>query len=867
MPPAVHCIGYDRHVKTFATVRGDHCYCGSDWDAKDKEALLAYQQVIRIIQRIHKGILTDAENKYLADLKHDYFANEAGQNASLLLEVQAALRNGFVKEWAKRFKLRPDDDQAAAIATGWRDTIVEARAGSGKSRTIIARTLFLIDNCGLAPDSILILAFNNRAADELKSRLRTYNLPSPPHVMTFHALARRVVEPEEEIIFNAADDPLDREQRQSRVIDGIIRDFVSIGRNEERVRELLRYRFAHDETRVAEELLYDTKPDAIEHRKRQPLLTLASETVKSYGEQQIANVLFSHNVDYRYESAFPIRLDGAVYRPDFTIPAIHKGKTVIIEYFGMTGIKDYDCLSEAKRRFWKEQNGSRYAFLEYGPNDVEKGPHFAQQLIDDLTALGVPNERLSSDEIWKKMVEKDAILDISRALASFVQQARKCGWDTDMAREAVFRHTFLDGIQGDLERSFYDLALDVFDVYLDKLAANNQIDFDELLDRALRMVEAGKTTFCGTREDEGGNLALIRAVLVDEFQDFNSQFDALLGAARKQMSNPTLFAVGDPWQAINSFAGASTEYFTSFTQRYVGAAQHVITTNYRSSQAVVEVGNRIMADRPGRPARVNSAKSGKVRLFDGSTVPVETTTAPSSDNTGPYTSLGLRTKARLVAAAITRVPDDKQLFVLSRTDRAVQNVDRALKNHLSKEQRDRIMFATVHQSKGLEAEYVVLLDGGPNMFPLVHPNWIFSRIFGANIPDIERDEQNLLYVAITRAATETWVLLPQGEASQFLPPTSSVDGFTHGDWSVVPPLSAVRKTRIAVDGFAQKGQLWSLGFRFESATKRWVMHVDSYLAAVDVLRKIDPHKQVRATVTNTNSGAEQHFYWKNWPTN
>lgn len=872
------CAGTERHVKSFATnryttSRGDHCYCGSSWDQEDEAAALAHAQEMDIIGRIKSGDLTYTEKQYVSALKRDYLAASANGSPALSSATQEALRKAFVARWATRFNLSPDDDQLAAIATGWCDTLVEARAGSGKSRTIIARVLFLVDICGVAPDSIIILAFNNRAAEELKGRLRTYHLPTLPHVMTFHALARRIVQPEEEIIFDSADDSTDRGQIQSQVVDNIVRDFFSHSHNEQRVRELLRYRFSRDDQRADQELLFDSKAEAVKFRKRIPLVTLASEKVKSYGEQQIANALFCHDIRYDYERAFPSRLDGAVYRPDFTIlPAEPGGKTVVIEYFGMTGNENYDRVSAAKRRFWKEQNALRYAFLEYGPNDIRQGRKFEKRLIEDLTALGVPNETLSSEEIWKRM-RKGAILEISRALKSFVQQARKRGWGREMAREAVFNHTVLDGQQGELEERFYDLAIDVFDVYLESLDAHNQIDFDELLNRAVRMVQGEQTVFCKTREDRGGNLKSIRAVLVDEFQDFNSQFDALLNAARAQMSSPTLFAVGDPWQAINSFAGASTEYFTSFTKRYPGAAHHVIATNYRSSRAVVEVGNKIMQDRQGEPARVHSTRvhlnrPEKVRIFNGTTVPHHNKTAPEvkfTNRSDAYISLDVRTKARLVTAAIKRVPDDGRLFVLSRTAGAAEDVRKAVRPYFSTDELKRSMFATVHQSKGLEADYVVLLDGGSGMFPLVHPNWVFGRIFGDNVPDIERDEQNLLYVAITRASKETWVLMPHGDRSVFLPAPSSVEGLTNGDWADIPALAIIGKISVNVSGFERKEQLKSLGFVFDMVTEQWSTYVDGVSEGVALLSRIDAHRNVKATITDSNASVEQHFAIRNWP--
>lgn len=858
--PLIRCTGAG-HPQCAGNQHYLRCICGALWAEEGAETRPAVHTA-SFQGRIKRGELTDEESRYLASLKRDYLRAAAADVPGLSAEVRSALQVAFVSEWAEHFQLTPDDDQAAAIATGWRDAIVEARAGSGKTRTIIGRTLFLIDKCGIPPDAIIILAFNTRAAQELKDRLRTYGLRSLPHVMTFHALARRIVEPDEHLIYDSSDDATDAGNAQSRVVDDIVRDLFSTEQGEQRARDLLRHRFKKDDARADAELLFRTKEDAVSARMQVPLLTLNGERVKSYGEQQIANLLFTNDVNYHYERALPMRINGAVYRPDFTIPPQeHNGKTVVIEYFGMRGNAGYDRLSADKRAFWKTQDPARFGFLEYTPRDVVADPQFSRRLLRDLRAFGIRSQQLSSDVVWSLMKEKGAILSISRALRDFVQQARKRGWNVATAREAIDAHQELPGVPGELERSFLELAVDVLGHYLNALDAEGKIDFDELLNRAVAAVDEGRAGFCGTREDRPGNLRSVRAVLVDEFQDFNMQFEALLAAGRKQMTNPTFFAVGDPWQAINAFAGASTAYFESFATDYPGAVHHVIATNYRSARAVVQVGNAIMHNRPETPARPFATRAGKVRLFDGSDIPPDR----SARENGEGNTLDLQAKTRLVKAASGLVPDDGRLFVLARTESKVGDVRRAMVGHLSKGELRRTMFSTVHQAKGLEAEYVVLIDGGAGMFPLIHPNWVFSRIFGANIDDIVRDEQNLLYVAITRASTEAWVLLPDGERSDFLPGVGSSGGVSAGNWSDAPALSTYGKARVAVSGYERRDELKALGFVFEADSKQWCMYVETVPDGVAILSKVTAHVDLRATISDAASEKQRSFTHHNWP--
>ena len=524
----------------------------------------------------------------------------------------------------------------------------------------------------------------------------------------------------------------------------------------------------------------------------------------------------------------------------------------------MVGDSQYDTTMEGKKTFWAERQNSSYRFISFEPKDVRKSEQFVEKLLSELDQVGVPLDPIDAEETWRR-IKKGAILSISTALRAFIQQARKRSWDVDAARSAIAAHAPID----DTERLFLELAVDAYAEYLKFLTANGKIDFDELINQSIQAVKNGQVAFRAAGGDRGGNLKRIRAVLVDEFQDFSGQFHLLLEAAQSQMLDPVVFAVGDPWQAINAFAGATTRFFESFPQDYPGAVHHVIATNYRSSKAVVGVGNQVMGDRSETPARANSRQGGCVRVFDATKMPVD----PASRRGGEGLTLEQQAKARLVKAARCAAAEGARVFVLSRTADVASDVASTMRSYLTKEQLDpaRTVFTTVHQSKGLEADVVVLLDGGPSMFPLVHPNWVFNRIFGESPERIERDEQNLLYVALTRAAREVWILLPDGEASPFLPSTGWAGLIIEDKWSAAPPLSTYGKTRIGVVGYERREELKALGFVFEAERKEWCFYARSREESVQLLQQVASHPAMKAVVFNTSTGEQEIFTSLNWP--
>jgi len=100
----------------------------------------------------------------------------------------SGLKCSFVRSWLKsHMQIReeefPDDEQIAAIACVSGTVQVTARAGSGKTTTLVRRTIFLIRHCKVAPNAILLLAFNRAAA--LNMRRELLFAPYPAAKATF----------------------------------------------------------------------------------------------------------------------------------------------------------------------------------------------------------------------------------------------------------------------------------------------------------------------------------------------------------------------------------------------------------------------------------------------------------------------------------------------------------------------------------------------------------------------------------------------------------------------------------------------------------------------------------------------------------
>ena len=316
------------------------------------------------------------------------------------LEEYKIEKINYVRSWAegRRLEPKPDPEQAAAIGAVEGHVQVVARAGSGKTATLVNRALFLQQHCGVAPDGILLLAFNRKAAEEMQERLTEYLQDSIPHVMTFHALAYALVHPNEKILL---DNP-EGEQSLSRAVQRVIDQHRRANYYNE-IRTLMMARFRADWERIVLGGYNSTPEDMLRYRRSLIRESLDGKYVKSYPEKVIANFLFEHNIPYRYERSFP--WDGINYRPDFTI-FTGDNCGVIIEYFGLKGDPDYDAMSEKKRNYW--QNKRKWKLLEFSPDDLaSKGVDgFYILLKQELEDCEIACSQLSEKEIWKRIKDR-----------------------------------------------------------------------------------------------------------------------------------------------------------------------------------------------------------------------------------------------------------------------------------------------------------------------------------------------------------------------------------------------------------------------------------------------------------------------------
>ncbi|MDX6667748.1 MAG: ATP-dependent helicase UvrD/PcrA [Solirubrobacteraceae bacterium] len=160
--------------------------------------------------------------------------------------------------------------------------------------------------------------------------------------------------------------------------------------------------------------------------------------------------------------------------------------------------------------------------------------------------------------------------------------------------------------------SFFEQTVaDVYEVYERESHRSNAMDFDDLLVRAVNVLEL----FPEVRERYQ---QAFRHVLVDEYQDTNhAQYrwlQLLVGQGTgddPDQGHRNLAVVGDDDQAIYSFRGADVRNILDFTDDFVDAKVIRLEQNYRSTQTILDVANAVISHNRGRMGKTLFTELGE----------------------------------------------------------------------------------------------------------------------------------------------------------------------------------------------------------------------------------------------------------------
>ena len=652
------------------------------------------------------------------------------------------------RELFDRIEARPlTEEQRRAVVIDERRNLVVAAAGSGKTSVIVAKTAWLIRKRYRKPSELLLLAFARDARREMEERLDGRlgaTIAGDVTVRTFHGLGMAIIG-EAEGKRPALATVAENDRALFDLLRGIVAEMLADSKLSDTLDEWFQegfapYRSQHEFGNWGEYHDYIRKFD---------IRSLKGETVRSFEECEIANFLYLHGVAYEYEAPYQHDLatsEKRQYKPDFHLPE----HGIYIEHFGIDAAGNTAPFVD-RGQYWREMEWKRGVHAEHGTVLIETFSHeqsdgiLLRNLAEKLAAHGVSLSPVAREEVFAVLEQQGWIDPFTRLVATFLQHFKGSRLSFDDIAQRASAHR-------DRKRAEAFLAVfrPIFARYQEALASVGEIDFHDMINRATDLVEAGRY-----RSPFG-------YILVDEFQDISPSRAWLLNALLDSSPGSQLFAVGDDWQAIYRFGGSDIAVMREF-EHHFGAFERIdLATTFRCADRMAAVATDFVLRNPAQIRKT-------VR------------TTRKADRPAVYVGLPGEQELSLLKEALDRIEKDarrhdgtSEVLLLGRYRHLrPRNLGALPKQYPGL----RFTWMTVHRAKGLEADYAVVLGlrSGKHGFPVeIADDPLLDLVLAAPEAHPNAEERRLLYVAITRAKRQVFLLADGGPPSEFV--TELIDG-------------------------------------------------------------------------------------------
>ena len=339
---------------------------------------------------------------------------------------------------------------------------------------------------------------------------------------------------------------------------------------------------------------------------------------------------------------------------------------------------------------------------------------------------------------------EDLIKSFEKLISSFIHLFKCRGYDINSftiflkkSRINIFKYSHY--------KAFLIIVLNIYLEYNTYLEENNEIDFDDMIIKAINVVR-----------DKGIDKNY-KYIIIDEYQDTSFiRFSLVREIINK--TNAKLMVVGDDFQSIYRFTGCDLDLFLNFKKYFKDARVMKIQNTYRNSQELIKIaGDFVMKNNKQIKKKLKSSKRIKnpIRLVYYKNIKIEFRKLLDKlyrENKNNILILGRNNNDiyMILDKRYFKLDNDKLLYL--------ENKDM------------NIRYLTVHKSKGLEEENIIIINLENKI--LGFPNQIEDEkvldFVSLKEKYLYAEERRLFYVALTRTKNIAYLMVPFKNRSVFI---------------------------------------------------------------------------------------------------
>ena len=711
-----------------------------------------------------------------------------------------------------------DSQQREAIVVDEDAVKVIAGAGSGKTFTIQGKVKYLTEKRDVDPSEILAISFSNASVDDLKERIA-----EPIDIKTFHKVGKDILtqynqysRPDTSALKRIIKRYLTKKALKNEDISKKLIEFFSFYINVPPSDDDIKYE--GDLLDWQEGVDFSTLKRRFKNKQRE---TLNNEIVRSYEELYIANFLFIYGIKYTYEKIYsypnknferefnkfkeflfsfneeiPDELKNDItkdllnltdifeeyeikdYLPDFYLDDYN----IYIEHFGLNrNCENYLIGGKSSEEYVKEMEWKRKVHKKYGTTLIETFSYYQSEnrlltrLAEKLQAQGVEFNEIDYREVYRILLENKTIKeweDFIVLLKTFIELFKGNNYDETKFKEFYdYVGGLKDSFSKDRTIAFLKIVEEIYNDYEAYLLKIKKIDFNDMINKASDCIV------------KNGLDLPYKYIIVDEYQDTSfTRYNLLRNIC--DSIGAKIMVVGDDWQSIYSFSGCDVNIFTKFDNFFDVCETRYIEKTYRNSQQLIDASSNFVMKNPDQTRKeLKSSKSLKYPIklvnFDNDfdeilkfELIIKNIINQSTFKNKKILILGRNNKDIFNLLKNFNVENEygkRKFEILGDEDKLRRN--KFVKIVYRESPDVNIEYRTVHQSKGLECDNVILINlknwnaGFPNKM-VDDPVLNFVKRNGDSFSYAE--ERRLFYVALTRTKNNVYLLAPYFKSSVFV---------------------------------------------------------------------------------------------------
>ncbi|MBE6156933.1 MAG: hypothetical protein E7161_04255 [Firmicutes bacterium] len=290
-----------------------------------------------------------------------------------------------------------------------------------------------------------------------------------------------------------------------------------------------------------------------------------------------------------------------------------------------------------------------------------------------------------------------------------------------------------------LQKEVMIIFFKIYKKYNSEKLGLQQLDFDDLIIYATLIVKKTNLKY--------------KYIIIDEFQDTSLIRLNLIKEIYLQ-SKSKIVVVGDDWQSIYRFSGCDLNIFLNFSKIFPKVQKINLTNTYRNSSQLILIASEFIQKNP---------------------LQIKKSLTSQKQNISPIVLVPYKNKNIIFKKLLNHLIkiSKNNIMILGRNNNDIfeyLDEDFIFENNIIHYMDCKINYYTVHRSKGLEAEHVIILNCNDSI--LGFPNKIENNaIINKLIPNVEikfAEERRLFYVALTRCKETTYLVYNKNYPSIFL---------------------------------------------------------------------------------------------------